>query len=758
MPPNEQFAATKGNHMTASGHSPLRRQRVAGLFPGNVCAVGLLSIGLLPTSLQACGPDFPLQLLSDRGLHLQTLPEPTFAVEVLQLASPVPSLPTPASTSADSPAGSGFSSHYDWQLQRQISATEQAEQQLLTPAHAALVQQMRQQNSAQAALQLGAALPAELRLYTAAAVAFQQDPALAAELFLQVLALPAAEQSQRRSWALFSLGRLRAAQGDSRAASSLFSQLQQEVNQGLNDPLQLAVASLGEQARLLLAAGDWQQAIGLYAAQAHYEESGRASLKMLATQLLALSDTQLQPLLAHPNVSRLLSIYLLTQLQSLSYSAPEQLSRLLTLLQSQPALALPNALELAAISYQQGQYQTAGRLLPQAAEQPLKWWLTAKLALRNNQLEQAAVAYAKASKAFPIPLPAPAKSPAFQYDEPFPSQLARLQLQTQCRVQAEAGVLQLQRGEYIEALRLLYQAGPEFWQDTAYVAERVLTSQELQTFVEQEVPAGQAKPASEWAWFGDTEPNTLIRQLLARRLMREGLQQSAKLQQAQQYFVEPQLQQLAQQYLQLHQASAPGWLDGVGVRLQLDLGQLRRAEALFEAARLTRQHGLALFGYEMAPDYQVFYGQFAFEPANHQSQQWPTPAPELSRLAHSVAVPDKRFHYRYRAAELAAQSADLWPQNSQAFAASLCHATTWLINREPALAQQYYQRYLQQGPYVSWGADFGRQCPTPDAAGAAKRLRANFKASLPADRYLLAGALGSLLLFTGIALWWHRRH
>ena len=727
----------------ATTATPSMPQPVIGLTLTQLLLAGAV---LVSTPLQACGPDFPLQLLSDRAQHLQNLPEPSFATEVLQLASAISPLPQPAVV---------YLSKYDWQLDRSVTATEQAEQQLLPANEAALVKQLRQQSSAQAALQLGKSLPLEIKLYTAAAVAFTQQPALAQELFEQLLALPAPAQQQRRSWALFSLARLHASNGEPAKATELFKQLQQEVSQGLADPLQLAVASLGEQARLSLQQQDWQQAIGLYAAQAQYEESGRASLKMLATQLLALSDPELTPLLQQKNVSRLLSIYLLTQLQSLGYNAPEQLSRLLTLLQSQPDWQLPNALELAAISYQQGQYQNAEKLLQQAADRPLKWWLSAKLALRNNQLDQAASAYAKASKAFPTELPAPDKRAEYRYDEPFASQLANQQLQTQCRVQAEAGVLELQRGEYLQAMRLLYQAGPEFWQDTAYVAERVLTSRELKQFVDTEVPAGQPKAPSQWSWFGDTEPNTLLRQLLARRLMREG-----QLAQAQPYFVEPQLQQLAKQYQQLQQASKSAWLDSYGVHLHLDLGQLKRAQALFELAALTRAHGLELLGYEMAPDFQVFYGQFAYDEqdnAGTDSSNWLIPDLERARVAQSVAVPNQRFHYRYLAAELAARSADLWPQNSQAFAASLCHATTWLINRDPQQARQYYQRYLQQGPYVSWGADFGIACPEPDAVSARKRLHSNFKASLPSGRRLLAASTLVLLLVTAGWLWWRRR-
>ena len=51
---------------------------------------------------------------------------------------------------------------------------------------------------------------------------------------------------------------------------------------------------------------------------------------------------------------------------------------------------------------------------------------------------------------------------------------------------AELGVLKLSRGEFAQALDALLRSG--FWQDAAYVAERVLTTDELKTYVDQNWP------------------------------------------------------------------------------------------------------------------------------------------------------------------------------------------------------------------------------------------------------------------------------
>jgi hypothetical protein len=55
------------------------------------------------------------------------------------------------------------------------------------------------------------------------------------------------------------------------------------------------------------------------------------------------------------------------------------------------------------------------------------------------------------------------------------------------QVLAELGVLHLARREYTESLDALLRSG--FWMDAAYVAERVLTLDELKSYVDRNWPA-----------------------------------------------------------------------------------------------------------------------------------------------------------------------------------------------------------------------------------------------------------------------------
>lgn len=103
-----------------------------------------------------------------------------------------------------------------------------------------------------------------------------------------------------------------------------------------------------------------------------------------------------------------------------------------------------------------------------------------------------------------------------------------------------------------------------------------------------------------------------------------------------------------------------------------------------------------------------------------------------------------RFHYRALASHLAEAAADLVPPRSQAFAALLCQAATYVEYREPARVKALYQRYVKEGP-AGFGRDFGDQCPTPDFAHA----RTFAQDHAPAHRSFVTRLYG----FAGRHLW-----
>jgi len=122
-----------------------------------------------------------------------------------------------------------------------------------------------------------------------------------------------------------------------------------------------------------------------------------------------------------------------------------------------------------------------------------------------------------------------------------------------------------------------------------------------------------------------------------------------------------------------------------------------------------------------------------------------------------VAKPDRRYHYRWVAADLASQAADQLPHSSQAFAAVLCKAASWVAGSDEEI--QFYQRYVEQGPYVSWATNFGQQCQEPNFDQANKRYLTQplntLRSALRPYKVLLIVAV--LAVLAGVTALWVRR-
>ena len=650
-----------------------------------------LSASLPMSQALACGPDFPYRLLSDRQATLDQLPDGLFAYEMTLLGK--------------APAGLGHATEAtlepQWgdSTQRQLQSRLEVEQRQLPAEQFRLVNELRTFDDARQAFARGEALPAELRLYTAGAVAFAHDQmALAAEYFKRLLALPAAERPLRSTWAAYSLGRALAEQSRAVApasatalrqqADAAFDQVQQLRRDDFDDPLELGIASLGEQARLALDEGNWERAIRLYASQ-HVlgSPTGYGSLRQLARQLNALDAASLTPLLELPAVQHLLVAQAFSAID-----APDAQQRLMHLdVQLAPNLAD----RMAALAYKSADYALARQWLEQASDSGLSYWLRAKLALQAGDQQAATAAYAHAAKAFPA-----TQDWGLQRHEYGDIE----SLKPRCRVAGEMAILSLQRGDYLEAFEQLYRSGEIYWQDAAEVAERVLSVRQLREYVDANVPAPKLSTEQlldTWQW----PVAARLRELLARRLMREGEYASAR-----EYFIDPERQQLARDYAYAQKQGSDAWT------------AIGRAEGLYQAARMARQNGLELLGYELSPDEAWTGGAFgaeSFKPV--KAERWRS-ADEARRQNASAAEPNRRFHYRWVAADLASRAADLLPPRSQAYAAVLCNASGWINYRDLPGAQALYQRYVSDGPYVPWAANFGFNCQAPDFVRAEELL------------------------------------
>lgn len=707
-------------------------------------ALALTFVTVLPAA-HACGPMFAADLLSDRARTLSELPEGEFAFEAQRLVVPAPQWTVVERA--------------DWLIPSSTVTRDTVERQWWGDRYEA-VAALRAAPSARVAFARGESLPDEARRYLAGAVAFEKnDPDDAALRFESVLELAPDQRTHYGVWAQYMLGRIAALNEDTSGATAAFAAVRRLVADGAGDPLGIAATSLGDEAKVKLYAGDDVGAIVLYAQQAAAgSQFGRTSLLLLAREVVR-NDARLDRVIADPIGQRLVTAYLLTRSGELSESAVDagaaaaappvavdpatRIARVLDAVERAGIDHVAGADRLAALAYRSGRYDLAARLAA-VDKGALSWWVRAKLALRAGDVAAATAAYAQAAEAFPP-------------DESWGSEMQAEAgvyetTRPQCRVDGERGTLSLARGEFVAAMGYLYRSASVYWADAAYVAERVLTADELKTFVDAHVPPAPPKPTGESGVEGvgwnRAPPATALRALLARRLMR-----AERFDEALSYFDDGEVKTRAHKLVAALDDANHG-------------GRIERAQAWFAAATAARTDGMQVLGFELDPDYAYFDGDFAdmYAPLGEAGKPSPLPieligAEEPARSAAAAAKPPLRFHYRYAAAASAARAADLLPPRSQAFAAVLCHATAWLLYRDPEAAQKIYQRYLREGPYVPWGESFGQECPAPDFPGAAKRLHVE---RVAAARHAVRRALpwagfASLFAGLGILAWRLRR-
>jgi hypothetical protein len=713
------------------------RLRAAVLLSLAACSLGLSAPAL------ACGPDFPVTLLDRRAEVMQQLTDGAFEFAPLAQADGLVAVETQG----------GEDSH-----------RAQVERAGLEPAQLERLDRMRAMSDADSALDAAGDLPTEIALYTAGAVAWHAgDLDRATALFRSVLDLPPEQRTQRGLWASYMDARVLSFSADAVAADAAFERTREWARNGAPDPLGLGVASFGEQAQMHLRQGDLPRALQWYREQAaHGSRIAVDSLHEIMREHFA--DAASLDRLLDSDIGRELAIrYLSSHSSSLPNAAapptavdPDadaddvdasddenhderpDLAGVFDRLAARPPASGAGLDELAAIAYRGALYPQAAALAAET-ETPLAAWVRAKLALRDGDTDAAAKAYAQAAQGFPAEA-APAYASGGDAAHPA------------CRVRGEAATLALSRGDFVQALELLYAAADDYWTDAAYVAERVVTVDELKTFVDRVAPAAVAPPGSgpEDEWVPTPVANQL-RWLLARRLLRE-----QRFDEALAYFDDADLRERAQRYAQAHREAE-------------ESDSVERARALFAAAKIARSDGLELLGYQGDPDYFEWDGNFDLnDPTTWDENYQPVYNPrsdvtvegaftsdaERARLATSRAQPLERFHYRLTATGLAAQAADALPPRSQAYAAVLCEATRWIIDSHSAQAQQLYLRYLREGAYVAWGASFGRQCPAPDFDKVERELHALFIAKMK------RAALWStpfLLVAIGVGAWLLRR-
>jgi len=548
-------------------------------------------------------------------------------------------------------------------------------------------------------------LPGEMASYLEGAEAYHRGNLPAARAaWERLLALPAAERRYRSTWAAYMLGRSRV-EDDPEGAVTWFERTRVLAREGFRDALHLAAESFGWQARAELRRGRPEVALGLYLQHAEGgDPTAPASIRVTCARVFA-DPRALDAALRTKALDLPLVAYALSRWGDGDDSAPGSVEAAQALLEGLKRNGREGDAEtarladrLAWLAYQGGDFAGAEAWLGRSpAGRPMAGWIRAKLHARAGRLAEAEAALAAAVEELPVYA---ASDPRLGAVAAFEAILA-----TRPQARAELGFVQLARGEYDDALLSLAQSG--YWQDAAYVAERVLTVAELRALVDRHFPAPLAARYSSsyprGSYTAADEPAAAyraarLRTLLARRLAREG-----NLGAAAPYFPPRSRRNLARYAGALRQGRDP------------HRSASARAEALFRAACLQRQLGLTLFASENEPDWASELGSFdpgslsqrRLDPEVHP--QTAASEDERRRVAASAPEPARRFHYRYRAARLALEAARLLPPQTERRAAFLATAGGWIAAADPRAAEPLYRELVRSCGRTPVGAAAARR-------------------------------------------------
>jgi hypothetical protein len=669
----------------------------------------LIAAGLLIAVpvLWACGPFLPNWILGSDEILFETF-KGTFTDELTRLK---PSWFGPSFTAV--PA------QEDESLQADKLDLEQylEEQQVFTPDRIRIVNglvEFRKGLGKARGRQVPAGLSPELADYLEGAIAYHENrPEDAVRTWEKLLRRPRDQRQRRSTWAAFMIGKT-FLESDPERAVQWFQRTRDLRMEGYDDRLGLAASSLGWEARIDLRRERWANALKLYDLQAHAKDPRAvASLRFACTAVFKKGPGALADVARDPEARGIFTAWLVSL-------EPEGGKAWLEALEAADVRDAAGADRFAWAAYLAGDFERATAWLERAKEQkppsPIAKWLRARLLLRDGKLDEARALLAETAH----------ELGNLDLDMEEANEIVFGTGEVRAAPQRAAGeeaVIRVVQKDYTGALDEFLRAG--YWMDAAYLAEQVLTADELKAYVDATWPADLAAkyqpPQGENEWepllvggYTQPEPARLARELrylLGRRLAREGRRKEAAV-----YLPAP-LQPLLER------------LDGyVAAGVDPKRPAADRGRQLFRAACVTREAGMSLTGTEVEPDWTLMDGAyevdaltFGSRDARKDNRVVRATPDEIARWERNRARPWKRFHYRYRAADLAWEAAGLLAAGNEK-AGMLATAGNWLAARD----RQAAERFLKELASCCGSTDLGRKAaelrrlPEANACPAAK--------------------------------------
>ncbi len=539
----------------------------------------------------------------------------------------------------------------------------------------------------------------------------------------ELLNRPAGERHYRTVWAAFMLGKVALKTGN-REAVQWFQRTRDLAKEGFADSLGMAADSYGWEGRsewkqnrpdkaaklflIQLALGDESAIVSLKAlipdrepieGMLNYgpeseERQGWSEEQKKAEEQKTLFD--LKTAAQDPLLRRLVTAHILATESSAALSEEgswaetpgvSRCARWLSVIKEAHLDQVEDAEYLGWVAYTDGKYQDAAHWLDLAkSDTPAACWLRAKLQRRAGKLEDAAQSMAKAWQSIqPIETYTGWAGVSGQGEDEVHRESGSWSFVESAS--GDLGALDLERATFTLAMDVLRKGG--LWDDMAFVAERVLTTDELKAYVDQlPVQSGMADST-------EKDSTGKLRYLLGRRLVRED-----RYAEAAHYLVAP--------YDRLLDHYVKALKDGADEKLP----RLERARAWFTAAWLARYDGMEIMGTEGFPDGFSFGGDFELPDLAKQRQSGvyqitqykdgkektttapivvKTTKPELRRLTKNKISPDVRFHYRVIAGALAMRAGGFLEDNSAELADVVNTAGLWVKDRDEKIGDRYYQ-------------------------------------------------------------------
>ena len=706
--------------------------------------VAALLIATFSTAGFACSPDFPNTLLDAGDSALLAPPVLNFTAELARMQLPASPFHAVTPTNVTRYADINFAEQSrdadladlhaalttahvpQAELEKIVSAQREAREKLQTYLDQLDSWQDQQENPWRIdsrnpkiesrpkleELAPPAGLPMEFDEYFRGLIAYRLGKTNEARnLWQKLLARPEAERRYRTTWAVFMLGRT-SPTNEPEKAIEYFQRVRQLANRGFHDSLGLAESSLGWEARVDLDQKKFARALELYSQQYAADDlSALNSLRLTAEAALKADPATLQALATNSLTRRVITAYVVGFRSLHQDGYDDEHSRFnpwLDALEKAEVHDVEDAEKLALAAYQNGKMEMAQRWINRSLSTPVSQWLEAKLYMRAGQTDRAASILQHLTALFPVSTDTNKPSDTsfesglymdFRPDAPDHRNIGS-------EVLGELGALHLARREYRESLDCLLRS--DYWEDAAYIADSVLTVDELKSYVDASWPPTAEVETNTVAGFYDGRPTRVeIRWLLARRLTRLGRGHDAR-----EYFPEEQQTNL--------DAFLSNWESGRNENLPAG----DRAAALFKAAKVARESGMELMGTALDPDWTIHRGGYEYGiAADNRTNYGPVvlrpTKDEIVRSKASVPDPNVRFHYRYTAAIIAWQAASLMPNNSDETAKMLWTAGCWLKNRDPKGADVFYKALVRRCRKTALGeeADRIRWFPQLDEAG-----------------------------------------